>query len=111
MLFRSEQAQWEANEAIDKARKRAERQMADAKSLAEGTTYRLETGQTMNGREYVDFCIDAGFSQLIDERRGNVTRYRIYDPVKRMSRPLRAKDGTLDYARARLAQDTPEQIV
>lgn len=105
-----EQAQWEANEAIDKARKRAERAMADAKSLAESTTYRLETGQTMNGREYVDFCIDAGFSQLIDERRGNVTRYRIYDPVKRMSRPLRAKDGTLDYARARLAQDIPEAI-
>ncbi|WP_061958185.1 hypothetical protein [Cupriavidus pauculus] len=103
----AEQAQWEANDAIDKARKRAERQVADAKSLAESTTYRLETGQTMNGREYVDFCIDAGFSQLIDERRGNVTRYRIYDPVKRVSRPLRAKDGTLDYARARLTNAVP----
>lgn len=103
-----EQAQWEAHEAIDKARKRAERSMADAISLAESTTYRLETGQQMNGREYVDFCIEAGFTQLVDERRGNVTRYRIYDPVKRMSRPLRAKDGTLDYARARIAQIAPE---
>jgi hypothetical protein len=100
----AEQAEWESHEAIDKARKRAQRAVADAISLAEGTIYRLETGQEMNGREYVDFCIQAGFTQLVDERQGNVTRYRIYDPVKRVSRPLRAKDGTLDYARARLAQ-------
>ncbi|MEN7527613.1 MULTISPECIES: hypothetical protein [unclassified Cupriavidus] len=106
----AEQAEWEAQAAISKARKRADRVVADAKSRAEGTTYRLETGQAMNGREYVDFCIAAGFSRLLDERRGSVTRYWIHDPVKRISRPLRAKDGTLDYARARLEQNASEAI-
>ncbi|RZT29079.1 hypothetical protein [Cupriavidus agavae] len=100
----AEQAEWETQEADAKARQRAERVIAEAKSRAEGTTYRLETGQAMNGREYVDFCIDAGFSQLLDEQRGSAKRYWIHDPVKRVSRPLRAKDGTLDYARARLSQ-------
>jgi len=106
----AEQAEWEAQAAISKARKRADRAGAEAKSRAEGTTYRLETGQTMNGREYVDFCITAGFSQLIDQRRGSVTRHWIHDPVKRVSRPLRAKDGTLDYARSRLSETAPEAI-
>ncbi len=100
----AEQAEWEANEVIEKAQKRAERELADAMRQAEAVKYRLETGQVMSGREYVDFCIDAGFSQLIDEPRGSARRYLIHDPVKRASRPLRAKDGTLDYARARLAQ-------
>lgn len=100
----AEQAEWEAQAVIAEARKRADRVVADATSRAESTTYRIETGQAMNGREYVDFCITAGFSQLIDAKRGSVTRYWIHDPVKRISRPLRAKDGTLDYARARLVQ-------
>lgn len=106
----AEQAEWEAQEATAKARKRADSAVAEAKSRAEGTTYRIETGQAMNGREYVDFCINAGFSKLVDERRGSVRRYWIHDPVKRISRPLRAKDGTLDYARARLTQSFPEAI-
>ncbi|WP_240746139.1 hypothetical protein [Cupriavidus oxalaticus] len=100
----AEQAEWEAHEVIEKAQKRAERELADAMRQADAVKYRLETGQVMSGREYVDFCIDAGFSQLIDEPRGSARRYLIHDPVKRASRPLRAKDGTLDYARACLAQ-------
>lgn len=99
-----EQAEWEAQATIAHAQRREDRAMADAKRDAEATTYRLETGQTMNGREYVDFCISAGFSQLLEQKRGSVTRYGIYDPSRRVSRPLRAKDGTLAYARARLAE-------
>jgi len=106
----AEQAEWEAQEASDKARKRVDRAVAEAKARAEGTTYQIETGEAMNGREYVDFCITAGFSKLIEQRRGSVTRYWIHDPVKRISRPLRAKDGTLDYARGRLTQNTPEAL-
>ncbi|MFJ4291294.1 hypothetical protein ACIP1U_16145 [Cupriavidus sp. NPDC089707] len=100
----AEQAQWEAHEAIEKAQKRTDRELSDATLQAEAARYRLDTGQVMSGREYVDFCIDAGFTQLIDEPRGSARRYWIHDPIKRASRPLRAKDGTLGYARARLAQ-------
>ncbi|MFP3740286.1 hypothetical protein SB860_36240, partial [Burkholderia sp. SIMBA_019] len=65
---------------------------------------KIETGQVMNGREYVDFCIAAGFSQLQESSRGAARRYWIHNPSHRASRPLRAKDGTLAYARARLSQ-------
>ncbi|WP_354677938.1 hypothetical protein [Cupriavidus plantarum] len=100
----AEQAEWEAQAAVSKAKSRENGVLSDAKAYAEATTYQLETGQTMNGREYVDFCISAGFSRLLEEKRGSVKRYWIHDPTKRCSRPLRAKDGTLAYARARLAE-------
>lgn len=100
----SEQAEWEAQAVMNKAKSRESQMLSDAKAYAEATSYRLETGQTMTGREYVDFCIDAGFSRLLEEKRGSVTRYWIHDPNKRCSRPLRARDGTLAYARARLAE-------
>ncbi|WP_231582300.1 MULTISPECIES: hypothetical protein [Cupriavidus] len=95
-----EQSAWEAHSAKETARARAERELAEASREAEKVRYRLETGKEMTGREYVDFCISAGFSKLVDSA---ARRYWIHDPVRQASRPLRAKDGTLSYARARLA--------
>ncbi len=76
----------------------------DARKRAEASRWRLETGRVLNGREYVDFCIAEGFSEIVDMARGRARAYRICNPRHGVSRPLRAKDGTLSYARARLAQ-------
>lgn len=57
----------------------------------------------MNGREYVDLCIDEGFSHIRHFPRGSARVYYIEQPATRTVRRLRAKDGTLDYARARLS--------
>ncbi|MWL91384.1 hypothetical protein [Cupriavidus sp. SW-Y-13] len=106
-----EQSAWEAHSAIEKAQARADRALEDARQLAERTRYRLDNGQVMSGREYVDFCIAAGYSELMEHARGATRRYCIVDPAKRASRPLRAKDGTLAYARARLAQHQQAEAV
>lgn len=99
-----EQAAWESHAAIAKAQAGAAREFENARKQAECARIKIETGQVMNGREYVDFCIAAGFSQLQESSRGAARRYWIHNPSHRASRPLRAKDGTLAYARARLSQ-------
>lgn len=98
-----EQAAWESHAAIAKAQAATAHALEEAGKQAETTRVRIETGQVMNGREYVDFCIAAGFSQLQESSRGAARRYWIHNPLHRASRPLRAKDGTLAYARARLS--------
>ncbi|SDD58664.1 hypothetical protein SAMN05216345_111155 [Cupriavidus sp. YR651] len=99
-----EQARWESNAAEEQAQARADREFAEVCVQAEKARIQIETGQIMSGREYVDFCIAAGFSQLIDQLRGSARRYWMHHPGRGASRPLRAKDGTLSYARARLAR-------
>ncbi|SPS02945.1 hypothetical protein [Cupriavidus taiwanensis] len=100
----AEQARWEHEAAAAKADRVAAREFEDARKRAEASNWRLEGGKVLNGREYVDFCISEGFSEIIDMPRGRARAYRICNPRRGMSRPLRAKDGTLSYARARLAQ-------
>ena len=70
---------------------------------AESMNYRLESGTVLNGREYVDLCIAEGFSKICHVPTGSARRYYIQDPGRQAVRPLRAKDGTLAYAQARLA--------
>lgn len=100
----AEQERWEREAAAEKADRAATREFEDARKRAEASRWRLESGRVLNGREYVDFCIAEGFSEIIDMPRGRARAYRICHPRRGMSRPLRAKDGTLTYARARLAQ-------
>ncbi|CAG2159759.1 hypothetical protein [Cupriavidus numazuensis] len=99
-----EQREWEHQALAEKAQRNAERDLVEACQRAEAASWRIETGQVMNGREYVDFCIAEGFSEIVDLPRGGAREYRLRDPRKGCSRRLRAKDGTLSYARARLAQ-------
>ncbi|WP_201800307.1 hypothetical protein, partial [Enterobacter hormaechei] len=61
------------------------------------------------GKQYVDLCIAEGFSQIVPSRRGNAVSYLFVDPKRDLGRPLKVKDGTLDYARACLS--TPAERV
>ncbi|WP_228772555.1 hypothetical protein [Cupriavidus necator] len=105
----AEQERWEHQAAAEKADRLATREFEDARKRAEASSWRLETGRVLNGREYVDFCIAEGFSEIVDMARGRARAYRICNPRHGVSRPLRAKDGTLSYARARLAQASVPQ--
>jgi len=95
-----EQSAWEAHAKIAKDHARADEALAEARVLAEGAQIRIETGRVMNGRQYVEFCIAEGFTQLVDQPRGGARRYWMHNPDRGLSRPVRAKDGTLPYARA-----------
>lgn len=99
----SEQQQWDAQAAADRANAMSLRDLEEAAKRAEATNYRLETGAVLNGREYVDLCIAEGFSKICHVPTGSARRYYIQDPGRQAGRPLRAKDGTLAYAQARLA--------
>jgi len=102
----SEQQQWEAQALAA----RSERlQAADAEGAcrrAEASRWKLD-GQFMNGREYVDLCIREGFSQIRHFPRGSARTYYIEQPATRTIRRLQANDGTLAYARSRLATTLP----
>lgn len=99
-----EQEQWEKQAAADKAQRLAARDFEEACKLAESSRWRMDNGQLLNGREYVDLCIAEGYSRIVDRPRGRAREYFIHDIRRGHYRRLRAKDGTLSYARARLAQ-------
>ncbi len=101
----AEQQRWEQQAASAKAERQATQAMEEARKRAEAASWRLESGKVLNGCEYVEFCIAEGFSEIVDVPRGRAREYRIRDPRRSMSRRLRGKDGTLAYARARLAQN------
>lgn len=101
------QAAWEATEAV---RREAERRADDARrarEAAEGSKYRRADGSLLTGAAHVDESIAAGFVEIRDWRKGASTQYALVNPVSKEGRRLRAKDGTLAYARtvldARLA--------
>ncbi|AEI83106.1 hypothetical protein CNE_BB2p03110 (plasmid) [Cupriavidus necator N-1] len=98
----AEQQHWEAQAQTA----RTERLQADdaerARERAEASRWSVD-GRKMNGREYVDLCINQGFSQIRHFPRGSARVYYIEQPATRTIRRLQAKDGTLDYARSRLA--------
>nr|WP_261378769.1 hypothetical protein [Cupriavidus gilardii] len=98
-----EQAHWERQAAADQERRLAARHFDEACKAAEQSRWRLDNGRVLNGREYVDLCIAEGYSTIIDRSRGRAREYFIHDARRGYSRRLRAKDGTLSYARARLA--------
>ncbi|MCK4120421.1 hypothetical protein ACI2UK_24375 [Ralstonia nicotianae] len=98
-----EQAVWEAETVQMRAKAKEARSLEHATKSAEASRWRIEGGKVLNGREYVDLCIAEGFSQITSMRRGSAISYLIENPDRRASRRLRAKDGTLAYARAKLA--------
>ncbi|WP_020201331.1 hypothetical protein [Cupriavidus sp. WS] len=106
----AEQERWEAETSAERAQRRAASDFDRVREQAEASQWRIEGGRTMNGREYVEFCIAEGFSEIVDMARGNAREYRFQNPGKRVSRRLRAKDGTLAYARARLEQLAQPEI-
>ncbi|WP_316157436.1 hypothetical protein [Cupriavidus sp. BIC8F] len=107
----AEQQRWEQQAVAAKASRLALQDFEDARKRAEASNWRLESGKVLNGREYVDFCIAEGFSEIVDVPPGRAREYRIRDPHRSMSRRQRAKDGTLAYARAKLAQaGTPRAL-
>ncbi|MFU0418411.1 hypothetical protein, partial [Acinetobacter baumannii] len=90
---------WEQHAAEAKAEKRRIEAMEQAKKTAESVRYSVGGGQVMTGKQYVDLCIAEGFSQIVPSRRGNAVSYLFVDPKRDLGRPLKVKDGTLDYAR------------
>ena len=101
------QTAWEADEV---ARREAARRADDAKrarEAAEGAKYRRADGSVVSGATHVDESIAAGFVEIRDWRKGAARAYALVNPLSSAGRALRAKDGTLAYARtvldARLA--------
>ncbi|AOY97752.1 hypothetical protein BKK79_38200 (plasmid) [Cupriavidus sp. USMAA2-4] len=97
-----EQRVWEDQSGEARAVAQREHAVAEATRNAEAARWRIESGRVMNGREYVDMCIAEGFSEIVQQQRGSAHAYYIRDAHRSVARPLRAKDGTLAYARARL---------
>ncbi|MGC8213112.1 hypothetical protein [Ralstonia pseudosolanacearum] len=95
-----EQDVWERQLNEAKAEKRRLEAMEQAKQAAESVRYAIGGGQVMTGKQYVDLCIAEGFSKIVPSRRGSAVSYLLVDPKREVGRPLKAKDGTLDYARA-----------
>jgi len=107
----AEQQHWEAQEAATRAAHLAKRDFEKACEQAESASWRLGNGKVLNGREYVDFCLAEGLSEIVDIARGNAREYRLRNAATGWSRRLRAKDGTLAYARARLAEVAQPEAV
>lgn len=102
----SEQRQWELQALAAKSERLQEQDAECARKRAEASRWNLN-GNLMNGRKYVDLCIAEGFSQIGHIPRGSARVYYIEQLGTRTIRRLQAKDGTLDYARARLAKIEP----
>ena len=56
----------------------------------------------MSGVQHVDDSIAAGFVEIRDWRKGASKVYALVNPESHEARRLRAKDGTLAYARSML---------
>ncbi|WP_186157302.1 hypothetical protein [Burkholderia gladioli] len=98
----AEQADWEAKQGAARARRVAEKAANDAKEQAGRARYRRSDNVVISGVEHVDRAIAEGYSEIRCVRRGAATRYALAKPGSTESRRLRAKDGTLDYARSQL---------
>ncbi|WP_240154475.1 MULTISPECIES: hypothetical protein [unclassified Burkholderia] len=99
----AEQAEWEAEQKAARARRVAEDAANDAKEQAGRARYRRSDNVVVSGVEHVDRAIAEGYSEIRCFRRGAATRYALAKPRSTEARRLQRKDGTLDYARSRLA--------
>ena len=73
-----------------------------ARKRAASTMYSQPDGETLNGAEHVERTIAEGCTDLLIAGRGASKRYRLAREGG-LAAPVRAKDGTLDYARFLLA--------
>ncbi|MGQ7932161.1 hypothetical protein [Paraburkholderia sp. D1E] len=99
-LDEAEQANWERQAAAKKAQKNREREAKEAREQAQTVKFRVEDGSVLNGAEFVDQAISDGFSEIRSERKGASRIYLLVNPARGLARKLKAKDGTLAYARA-----------
>ncbi|MGF6851123.1 hypothetical protein [Paraburkholderia sp. CI3] len=96
------QAAWEAAEAERKAAARKAEDAQYAKEAAQRAQYQRPDGVVIDGAQHVEDAIASGFREIRDWRKGASNQYAIVNPELGQARTLRAKDGTLDYARAML---------
>lgn len=96
------QTAWEAAEHTRRDVERAADEARRAKESAEATRYRKGDGSVISGVQHVDESIAAGFREIRDWRKGASRQYALVNPESNEARTLRAKDGTLAYARASL---------
>ena len=84
----------------EKRRLRKEaKELAKLQSRLEAINYRLEDGHVLNAKRYVERIFnEEGAKGIYAEKRGASTRYWAILPNDR-ARPLKAADGTLEYAR------------
>jgi len=83
----SEQQQWELQALAAKSERLQEQDAECASQRAEASRWNLN-GKLMNGRQYVDLCIDEGFSQIRHFPRGSARVYCIEQPATRTIRRL-----------------------
>lgn len=92
-----------AREAADAQRKAAARKASDAqcaKEAAQRAQYQRPDGVVIDGARHVEDAIASGFREIRDWRKGASKQYALVNPELGQARTLRAKDGTLGYARA-----------
>lgn len=95
-----QQATWEQQAAAAQAQKDREREEKEARERAQTVRFRVEDGSVLNGAEFVDKAISDGFSEIRSERKGASSIYLLVNPTRGLARKLKAKDGTLAYARS-----------
>ncbi|MFC0403181.1 hypothetical protein [Paraburkholderia rhizosphaerae] len=101
-LDEAAQTAWEADDAARKDAMRKAEDAQHAKEMAQSTRYRRDDGTLIDGATHVEQAIAAGFRELRDWRKGASRQYALVNPDLNEARRLRAKDGTLAYARAML---------
>lgn len=96
------QAEWEAQAQVQRAAREHRRLFDKSRELAERARYRAPDSTVVSGVQHVDASIADGFSEIREWRKGAAKQYALVHPEKAEGRRLRAKDGTLAYARAML---------
>lgn len=91
--------QYETDEASRKAHRILESEKKEAATRAAESRWRVDGGAIINGKEYVDQAVAEGFSEIEARKRGRATEYWLMNRAAGRLKNVRAKDGTLDYAR------------
>ena len=96
------QAAWKTADAERRAAARKIEDAQHAKEVAQRARYQRPDGVVIDGAAHVETAIDEGFREIRDWRKGATKQYALVNVELGKARTLRAKDGTLDYARAML---------
>jgi hypothetical protein len=99
-LDEAARAEWERQAAHRKADADRARDLRHAKEKAQLTRYRRADGVIVNGAEHVDLSIAEGFTEIRSYPKGASKVYVLAHPVRHEGRTVKAKDGTLAYARS-----------
>ena len=94
------QSDWEARLAMGRERARVERDARYAKEKASRVKFTRGDGLIVTGAQHVDDLVANGFSEIRSYPRGASKIYMLVHPDRREGYTVKAKDGTLDYARS-----------